>query len=68
MNVAIATELRSDELEAASDIMKENVSESFEDLQHTGLGAYVAGCSMPRFEAVRSRRFMQILHQPNNWV
>jgi hypothetical protein len=68
LNVASAAELSSDELEAVSDVMKENVGESFGGLQHTGLGAFVTGCSMPRFKAVGSRRFVQILHQPDHWV
>ena len=51
MNIANATELSSDELEAVSDLMKENAGESLEGLQHTGLCVYVAGYSMPRFKA-----------------
>ena len=61
MNVANDIELRSAEPQAVSDIMKKTVGECFRGLQHTGQDAYVAGCSMPRFEAVGSRRFVQIL-------
>ena len=68
IDISLANELSSDELDVVFKIMKENFGHMFGGLQHTGMGAYAPGLSMPRFTAVGSKRFVQILHQPDHWI
>ena len=66
--MASVEELDSDDISRVNGLLKERFPYQYGGLEETGMGTFSFGKSMPRFQAVVGKRFVQIIHEDDHWI